>query len=91
MANRRFANADYRVFEFDEEKMNMRREERMRERREKGEGEGEYFLKEWSLTEERGGGLGRSEKGWAGPEDADFPPERVGEEETDEMPSVEGH
>jgi hypothetical protein len=83
VCQRRFFNADWRVFEFDEE--------RIKESREKGEGiagkgDGLFYLKEWEMTEEKGGGMGRSEKGIFGPESADFPAE-VEEEETKEVPA----
>ena len=70
VCNRRFFNADWRVFDFDEEAM--------RESKEKGEGpngEGLFVLKEWKETEERGGGMGRSEKGFFAHIPGDFPPE----------------
>ena len=75
VCNRRFENADWRVFEYDEEKM----------RESKDKGEALFVLKEWEETEEKGGGMGRSEKGVYGPETADFPAE-VEEEETREVP-----
>ena len=81
VCNRRFFNADWRVFEFDEAKMQQSKE--------KGEGldgQGLYLLREWEETEQKGGGMGRSEKGIFGPESADFP-EEVEEEETKEVPS----
>lgn len=80
MCNRRFFNADWRVFDWDEEAMKASEE--------KGEGidgKGLFVLKEWKETEERGGGMGRSETGWYGIEDNDFPPE-VEEEQTREIP-----
>ncbi|KAK7180628.1 hypothetical protein DPSP01_006469 [Paraphaeosphaeria sporulosa] len=81
VCNRRFFNADWRVFDYDEE--------RMRESQERGEGmdgQGLYLLQEWKETEEKGGGMGRSDVGIFGPETADFPPE-VEEEETTEIPT----
>lgn len=69
----------------------------MKESKEKGEGigakgefvvgtrEGLFWLKEWEMTEERGGGMGRSDKGFCGPESVGFPAE-VKEEETKEVP-----
>lgn len=80
VCNRRFFNADWRVFDYDEEKM--------KESKDNGEGldgKGFYLLKEWKETEEKGGGMGRSETGIYGPVAADFPPE-VEEEETKEVP-----
>lgn len=80
VCNRRFFNADWRVFDYDEAKM--------QESKKKGEGlggKGLYLLKEWEATETKGGGMGRSEIGVFGPESADFPPE-VAEEETREVP-----
>jgi broad specificity phosphatase PhoE len=79
VANRRFFNADWRVFDYDEEKM--------RESRENGEGldgQGLFALKEWSLTEEKGGGMGRSEKGVFTMVRGDYP--EVDEEGTEEVP-----
>lgn len=81
VCNRRFFNADWRVFDYDQG--------RMKESKEKGEGldgKGMYLLKEWEETEAKGGGMGRSEIGYFGPETADFPPE-VEEEETTEVPA----
>lgn len=63
-----FANADYRVFEFAEEREG-----------EKEEGEGVELI-EWELTAGKGGGMGRSEKGRAEVVESDFPIERVEEE-----------
>lgn len=84
VCNRRFENADWRVFEFDEERM---------KKKGKGDGEGMFYLREWEITEERGGGMGRSEKGIFGPRENDFPVEeaeggerKVEEEETAEVP-----
>ncbi|KAJ4300893.1 hypothetical protein N0V90_002981 [Kalmusia sp. IMI 367209] len=80
VCNRRFFNADWRVFDYDEAKM--------KDSKNKGEGldsQGLYFLKEWEETEEKGGGMGRSEIGVFGPDTADFPPE-VEEETTKEVP-----
>ena len=65
VCHRRFFNADWRVFDFDEEAM--------KESKEKGEGE--FLLKEWKETEENGGGMGRSEKGVVAVLPTDFPPE----------------
>ncbi|KAF1965736.1 phosphoglycerate mutase-like protein [Bimuria novae-zelandiae CBS 107.79] len=81
VCNRHFFNADWRVFDYDEE--------RMKESKSRGEGvdgQGMFLLKEWKETEERGGGMGRSEIGVFGPETADFPP-GVEEEETREVPA----
>ncbi|KAF2434988.1 PGAM-domain-containing protein [Tothia fuscella] len=55
VTHRRFANADYRIFEFEDVK----------------EG-GEFRLKEWKETDEKGGGMGWSEKGEAGIMEDDF-------------------
>ncbi|KAF2280954.1 phosphoglycerate mutase-like protein [Westerdykella ornata] len=82
VCNRRFFNADWRVFDFDEERMRESRESRGEGR----DGKGLFFLQEWGLTEERGGGMGRSEKGVYGPLETDFPPEEVEEETTREVP-----
>jgi hypothetical protein len=84
VANRRFFNADYRIFDYDEEKM--------KESKEKGEGvdgKGMFVLKEWRETEENGGGLGKSEKGYAGVEETDFPPEADSKESESKAPQVE--
>ncbi|KAF2854846.1 phosphoglycerate mutase-like protein [Plenodomus tracheiphilus IPT5] len=66
VANRMFFNADWRVFEFDEEE---------------GERQRGFVLKEWEETEKKGGGMGRSEVGVFGEVEGDFPTEeeRVGE------------
>ncbi|KAF2645779.1 phosphoglycerate mutase-like protein [Massarina eburnea CBS 473.64] len=85
VCNRRFFNADWRVFEFDEERM-----KEIRESRAEGEGErdvfaqGEFVLKEWASTEENGGGMGRSEQGFFPASAEDFP--KVEEEVTTEKP-----
>ncbi|KAF2707152.1 phosphoglycerate mutase-like protein, partial [Pleomassaria siparia CBS 279.74] len=74
VCHRRFFNADYRIFEFDEEAM--------AESRKNGEGlggGGEFLLKEWETTEERGGGMGRSEKGVVKVLPTDFPPDEEDE------------
>lgn len=84
VANRRFFNADWRVFEYDEEKI--------RDSKERGEGvdgQGMYVLKEWKETEDNGGGMGRSDKGFFGYVPSDFPPE-VREETTTEIPGRSG-
>ncbi|KAF2737843.1 phosphoglycerate mutase-like protein [Polyplosphaeria fusca] len=81
VANRRFANADWRVFDFDEEKM--------AESKSQGEGldgQGLFILKEWDETMAKGGGLGRSEKGVFYHRPTDFPAE-VEEEVTEEIPA----
>ncbi|KAF2499309.1 phosphoglycerate mutase-like protein [Lophium mytilinum] len=73
VSGRRYANADFRIFEFDEEAME----------KEKGlglDGEGLFRLKEWKETEEKGGGMGKSEKGVFGVRKTDFPEETVDEE-----------
>ncbi|PVH94977.1 phosphoglycerate mutase-like protein [Periconia macrospinosa] len=67
VCNRQFFNADWRVFEFDEDEMGEA----------KAKGEERYVLKEWKETEEKGGGMGRSEKGVFLPKREDFPPEVV--------------
>lgn len=67
VCNRMFFNADYRVFEFDQEAM--------------AEKPGKFVLKETGETEKNGGGMGRSDIGVFGIVPGDFPPE-VGEEET---------
>lgn len=60
VTNRMFFNADWRVFDWDEERMGR---------------EGGFWLKESEETETRGGGMGRSEVGVFGVEDGDFPEE----------------
>ena len=80
VCNRRFSNADWRVFDFDEEAMQASRE--------KGDGpngEGLFVLKEWKETEERGGGLGKSEKGFFAHIPGDFPPEPEREDDAGEV------
>jgi broad specificity phosphatase PhoE len=79
VCNKRFFNADWRVFEFDEEKMKE-------PRKDDGDvyAQGEFVLKEWTETEEKGGGMGRSEKGRFPASAKDFP--EVVEEETQERP-----
>jgi hypothetical protein len=67
VCNRMFFNADWRVFEFDEEKMQKN--------------SGKYVLKESEETEKKGGGMGRSDIGVFGVVDGDFPPEVEDEEE----------
>lgn len=82
VCNRRFFNADWRVFDFNEEAM--------KESRSNGEGiekQGMYFLKEWQETEEKGGGMGRSAKGIFGVEDTDFPHPTIQGEATREVPA----
>lgn len=61
VCNRMFFNADWRVFQFDEEEMKKN--------------PGKYILKESEDTEKNGGGMGRSEVGFFGVRDRDFPPE----------------
>lgn len=56
-----FFNADWRVFEFDEEEMAKQ--------------EGKFLLKESEETETKGGGMGRSDRGVFGVVEGDFPPE----------------
>jgi broad specificity phosphatase PhoE len=74
VCNRMFFNADWRVFEFDEQEMEKNG--------------GAYILKEDEETEKKGGGMGRSEMGVFGVEDGDFPPE-VEEEEAKKEEQVE--
>ncbi|KAF2084250.1 phosphoglycerate mutase-like protein [Saccharata proteae CBS 121410] len=59
VTNRRFANADYRVFEFEDRNPES----------------DNLALKEWEMTEMNGGGMGRSEKGIAGISETEFPRE----------------
>ncbi|KAF2199143.1 phosphoglycerate mutase-like protein [Delitschia confertaspora ATCC 74209] len=80
VCNRRFFNADWRVFDYDEDAM--------RQSRQKGEGAdstGRFILKEWKETEEKGGGMGRSEKGIFTNFSADFPPDPPKIPETGEV------
>ncbi|KAJ4344401.1 uncharacterized protein N0V89_012143 [Didymosphaeria variabile] len=81
VCNRRFFNADWRVFDYDEERM-----QKSRETGEGLDGQGLYLLKEWKETEEKGGGMGNSDLGVFGPSSADFPAE-VEEEATKEVPA----
>ncbi|OSS54605.1 hypothetical protein B5807_01650 [Epicoccum nigrum] len=60
VCNRNFFNADWRVFEFDEEEMAKR---------------GGFVLRESEETEKKGGGMGRSDVGFFGIVEGDFPPE----------------
>ena len=53
VANARFANADYRIYDFATD-------------------EGNAGIVEWDLTESRGGGMGRSQKGRMAIEEGDF-------------------
>ncbi|KAH7069515.1 histidine phosphatase superfamily [Paraphoma chrysanthemicola] len=62
VCNRRFFNADWRVFTFDEEEMRK-------------SADGRFVLKEDDQTEKKGGGMGRSDVGVFGVEAHDFPPE----------------
>jgi len=78
VCQRRFFNADWRVFDYDQEAIKASRE--------KGEGidgQGLFFLKEWKETE--AGGMGRSEVGVFGVDTTDIPP-AVEEETTQELP-----
>lgn len=84
ICNRRFFNADWRVFDFDEEKMKQ-----SKKRGEGVNGDGMYLLKEWKETEGKGGGMGRSDAGIFGILPTDFPPE-VEEETTTEVPQHSG-
>jgi hypothetical protein len=65
VCNRMFFNADWRVFEFDEEM---------------GKQEGKYVLKESEETEKKGGGMGRSDVGVFRVVEGDFPEEAAKEE-----------
>lgn len=56
-----FFNADWRVFTFDEEAMRK--------------DPGSFVLKESGETEKKGGGMGRSDIGYFGVTEGDFPPE----------------
>lgn len=58
MSNRKYNNADFRVFDFEEGT--------------EGDEDSQFKLKEWKLTEEKGGGLGQSYKGSFTWEDSDF-------------------
>ena len=61
VCNRMFFNADWRVFEFDDEEMKKNA--------------GFFVLKESEETEKKGGGMGRSDVGVFGIVPGDFPPE----------------
>lgn len=61
VSNRMFFNADWRVFEYDDEKMK--------------ENPGKFILKESEETETKGGGMGRSVIGVFEVKEGDFPPE----------------
>ncbi|KAF1358183.1 phosphoglycerate mutase-like protein [Lizonia empirigonia] len=85
VCNRMFFNADWRVFEFDEEATQK---------------QGRFVLTEWPETERKGGGMGRSDVGVFGIVESDFPPEvdeaakdasveQVGEA-NDQVPGKEG-
>ena len=69
-----FFNADWRVFEFDEDEMKKNA--------------GFFVLKESEETEKKGGGMGRSDVGVFGIVEGDFPPEKVEplEEASKEVP-----
>lgn len=80
VCHRMFFNADWRVFEWDEEAMRK---------------EGTCTLREREETEVKGGGMGRSDVGVFGIGEGDFPPEeqaageeRVAGEAIGEKPSV---
>ncbi|KAH6629771.1 histidine phosphatase superfamily [Boeremia exigua] len=60
VCERSFFNADWRVFDFDDVESQK---------------QGKFVLKEWELTEKKGGGMGRSDVGVFGIVDGDFPPE----------------
>ena len=59
VCNRMFFNADWRVFTFDEEAMQKN--------------PGNFILKESKETETKGGGMGRSDVGYFGIREGDFP------------------
>ena len=86
VCNRRFFNADYRIFEYDEEAM-----QQSKSNGEGIDGQGLFVLKELPETEEKGGGMGRSEKGVFKYTKGDYPeddqPPEVQEEQTKELPS----
>lgn len=69
VSNRSYFNADWRVFEFDEQAMEESR--KMGERN----GKERFVLREWEETERKGGGMGRSDIGFFGIRDTDFPAE----------------
>ncbi|KAI2479452.1 phosphoglycerate mutase [Pyrenophora tritici-repentis] len=80
VCNRMFFNADWRLFDWDEEAMKS---------------EGRCVLKEREETEVKGGGMGRSDVGVFGIVQGDFPPEdkaageeKVAGEATGEKPSA---
>jgi hypothetical protein len=60
VTNRRFANADYRVFDFENVV------------------DGNFILREWEETSQKGGGMGWSIKGVHGILDGDFEDEEDG-------------
>jgi broad specificity phosphatase PhoE len=70
VCNRMFFNADWRVFNYDEEAM-----QQSKARGEGVDGQGVFVLKELEETEKNGGGMGRSDVGVFGINDDDFPPE----------------
>lgn len=86
VAHRRFFNADWRVFDFDEEAMLASKQAG------EGDGKGLFLLKEWKLTEEKGGGMGRSPIGVFATEPRDFPPdpESSAAEPAEEDPALAG-
>ncbi|KAF2474829.1 phosphoglycerate mutase-like protein [Lindgomyces ingoldianus] len=69
ISNRRFFNADWRIFDFDEDALIESRQKCLGV-----DGQGLFRLKEWGETEEKGGGMSRSEKGIFGVLATDFPP-----------------
>lgn len=71
ICNRMFFNADWRVFTFDEDAMAKSSESKI-------------ILKESEETENRGGGMGRSDVGVFGIVEGDFPPELEDELKNDE-------
>jgi broad specificity phosphatase PhoE len=73
VSNRQYNNADYRIFDFAEGTEDDANGGR---------------LNEWKETEDRGGGLGTSEKGVFGFETQYFPPKRTGaDHEENDTPS----
>ncbi|KAF1995157.1 hypothetical protein P154DRAFT_526531 [Amniculicola lignicola CBS 123094] len=83
VSNKRYFNADWRVFEYDENAL-----KESKERGEGVDGQGTFVLKEWKETEENGGGMGKSEKGFFPPIPRDFPVEVGGEATVEEPGSV---
>lgn len=73
VCNRMFFNADWRVFEFDDEETKK---------------QGKFVLKENVETEQKGGGMGRSHMGFFGVKESDFPPE-IEEQQAESEAKVE--